>query len=573
MNTGKNRFACTRPHLLLLLLVVALPTAVDARAPATTAPDAAGTPSYALLVASHRPGLGQRELLFSAEDARRMQTVLTELGGYAPAQVELLLDPDTRQLQQALSAVAARLAEHARRGEPTVFLYYYSGHARAQALNLGHEEVPLAELKRQLEQLPATLRLVVLDACQSGAISGVKGAEPAAEFSASSVAGLSTTGMAVLASSSGSELSQESERLGGSFFTHHLVAGLRGAADSDADGQVTLSEAHRYAYHHTLVSTAATTIGKQHVTLETDLRGKGETVLSRPARGGARLELPAPLLAEVLVHRQPGQTVMAELHKVAGEPLQLALPPGSYSAIVRRDDRIEQCELQLPPGGTVALLLSACRELPPEEVAAKGLPQPEQPRERWALELAGGLLFERAPDSYAARLADFGFSERWALFDDPVPLLAVSVVYGIRPYLSLLLGYAGLDREEYLRELRRLDREPMEQSFSWSAHRLGLYLRGSLPLLGGWLVPYAEAGGGPALGFTTLGASPGEPEDRETFWGWHVAGAAGLQLMPWRRFGFFAQGEWVWAPVIENLLGDEHDSGGPGLRLGLRGSY
>ena len=62
----------------------------------------------------------------------------------------------------------------------------------------------------------------------------------------------------VLASSTASELSQESEALRASYFTHHLLSGLRGAADADRDGRVTLSEAYRYAYNRTLVATAAT---------------------------------------------------------------------------------------------------------------------------------------------------------------------------------------------------------------------------------------------------------------------------------------------------------------------------
>ena len=40
--------------------------------------------------------------------------------------------------------------------------------------------------------------------------------------------------------------------LGGSLFTHHLLSAMRGASDSDGDGQVTLFEAYSYAYERTL---------------------------------------------------------------------------------------------------------------------------------------------------------------------------------------------------------------------------------------------------------------------------------------------------------------------------------
>ena len=45
----------------------------------------------------------------------------------------------------------------------------------------------------------------------------------------------------------GLEEAHESELLRSSFFTHHWIAGLRGAADRDADGLVTLGEAFDYA--------------------------------------------------------------------------------------------------------------------------------------------------------------------------------------------------------------------------------------------------------------------------------------------------------------------------------------
>ena len=40
------------------------------------------------------------------------------------------------------------------------------------------------------------------------------------------------------------EPAQEWEALGGGLFTHHLLSGLRGAADRDTDGRVTLFEAY-----------------------------------------------------------------------------------------------------------------------------------------------------------------------------------------------------------------------------------------------------------------------------------------------------------------------------------------
>ena len=51
---------------------------------------------------------------------------------------------------------------------------------------------------------------------------------------------------------SAGEDAQESDDIKGSFFTHHLVSALRGAADEDMDGRVVLEEAYRYTYNETL---------------------------------------------------------------------------------------------------------------------------------------------------------------------------------------------------------------------------------------------------------------------------------------------------------------------------------
>ena len=50
-----------------------------------------------------------------------------------------------------------------------------------------------------------------------------------------------------------------------------------------------------------------------------------------------------------------------------------------------------------------------------------------------------------------------------------------------------------------------------------------------------------------------------------------MRGAAGVALLPWRHFGFYLEGNVTYAPTVDDLIGDTHDSGGLGLLLGLRG--
>ncbi len=533
--------------------------------------------SYAIIIGSNRAGPGQKPLRYAHKDARRVRDVLTHIGGYRGRNIQLMMDPGPAQLSAAFARVRGKLAAHTRKGEASVFLFYYSGHARARALNLGPREVNLQELRGRLTALPATVTVAILDACQTGAISRIKGVSPAADFSYNSVTQLNTAGMAVLASSAANELSQEADALRSSYFTHHLVVGLRGAADADADGGVTLSEAYRYAYNRTLVATASTAVGKQHVTLETKLRGKGEMVLTYPARASSTLVLPGAMSAQVLVSRRINQAVVAEVAKAPGKKLALALPHGQYVATVRRGGGrgAVRCQLRLPKNGRVALSTAApgCAPVRAARVSVKGGATPGPGHARWGLELGLGMILGRE-DAYVSRLQDFGFSHEDGLLGTKTPSLSAALSHHFTTHVSLVLGWNSLEASTYKSSDWDLNGKLADREFSWWAHNIGLYVRGTLPLAGGVFNPYVQAGGGIAWAVTEL-TDPLQASvevDDETHVGFHLNAAAGINIMPWRNFGFYGQVSYTYAPIISNLLEDTHDSGGPSFHLGIRGA-
>ncbi len=261
--------------MLSLMLTIAL---TQANAPYAN--------TYALLVSSRAGGAGQRALEFTHQDVERVSDALLQVGRVRPENLAAVTDPTRAQLVSALRSTLGRVRAAQTRGEHATFLFYYSGHARAQALTLGSEELALADLRDELDSAGGALVVAILDACQSGSFSGVKGVDAAAVFSTNTVNQLDTAGLAVLASSTGSELSQESATLKGSFFTHHLLVGLRGAADTDADGRVTLSEAYHYAYGRTLLSTSATPPWRP--TSRAKARCRCRSLATRPLRSPCR---------------------------------------------------------------------------------------------------------------------------------------------------------------------------------------------------------------------------------------------------------------------------------------------
>lgn len=549
-------------------------------------PAAAQTPSvphpyaYGILVGTNEGGAGQTPLRYAEEDARRMAQVLRELGRYGNTDLRVLTKPDSAKVLSALDEVSAKLRAHEARGEQAVFVFYYSGHAKANAFNLGSDELPIGLLRERLSKLPATLTLVVLDACQSGQFARVKGAEPAADFSFNSVSRLTTKGLAVMASSSAQELSQESDELRGSYFTHHLVTALRGAADVDGDGRVSLDEAYRYAYRRTLASTSETQVGGQHVTLETDLGGQGDVPVTYPAAAKSQLELPGALDARVIVQHRTSGSIVAEVQKAKGAPLKLAFPAGAYEALVRRGSPVEvlKCKLSLVDDRVTPLDTSGCEKVKAigtgKGVDADALREPRRPVEPWAIESGIGFIL-RTEDDFTRRLQEFGYEAERPFIGTKRPRARFHLGFskGITPHIALGAQVHTLAGDTYLRNAG-----DSADSFTWDAYGLSGFVRASSPRIGS-TYQYAELYGqlqlGVSLGIATLetgsqsGAVPRE-STTDLHLGYVVGGFGGVNTSLGRFVALFLQGGYEYAPTISNLVGDTHNSGGPSFQLGLR---
>jgi hypothetical protein len=514
--------------------------------------------SYAIVVGSNQGGAGQTDLRFAESDARRVGDLLVELGGYRRADITTIVEPEPDAILGAIDAVASRAAADADADARTTVFFYYSGHAKASALTLGARELALATLRERLLAIPSTLTVVVLDACQSGAFSRIKGAEPAADFSFNSKSRLDATGVAVLASSTGNELSQESDLLESSYFTHHLLVGLRGAADQSGDGRVTLDEAYRYAYNQTLLATAATAVGSQHVSLEVDLKGHGEVPLSYPQKATAQLELPAALAGDVLIERLKAETVMAELHKVAGAAVRVAVAPGEYHVIVRRAGRVERCPVTVPKTGVAAVDPATCDDMPQVEAAAKG---GFHDGRRMTLAVTLGLGGER-DDGYIDRLAEFGYDRNLS----PWSRLSIAGRWRRSPHVELGVAVGVTASPTWTRETTG-GGEPLR--FSWATY--GVIATARLDHRPGFMPNtriYTQLGAGLGIGRTTLR----DETDRafhDTSLGPVLTAGVGLAWdFPWQRALSLGLGfTFAFAPVLTNQIDDRHLGVGQFLEL------
>jgi hypothetical protein len=383
----------SRPLVAWAALALAILTLI---APRTADASAASRP-VAVLVGANAPAPGREALRYALGDATLMADTLARTGRFAKGDIITLLEPSPAQILAALER-AGRTAEQP--GGAGLFVFYYSGHSDGQQVFPRGEALALTELRAVIARLPARVRVAILDTCRGGAWTNTKGLSVGPPLRAVDLLDADTAGTALLSSSSGMENAHEAAVYGGSFFTHHVAAGLLGAADASGDGNVTLQEVFAYAKERTVRDSAHLAPTTQHPSFEIELRGRQDVVLAEVAQSPSLLELTQHHAHEV-VHLSSGVTLVDTLP--SQRTVRLALPAGQY--VVRRvaDGRVLAKDVSVAPGATVHLdeseLVSA-----DERLALKGdgpaIDPPSAhdtlPASTWELRLALGVTTGRA---------------------------------------------------------------------------------------------------------------------------------------------------------------------------------
>jgi len=317
------------------------------------------------IVASASTAAGQAGLRYAERDADRVASVLRELGSFD--RVYQLREARPQVIRDALAQVESEAAH-----DPKLeVVFYFSGHADDQGLLLGDERLPFAELRSRLETSRAAVRVALLDACFSGSIVRTKGGKEAAGFALDTVEPPRVRGAAIIAAGTASELAQESSDIEGSYFTHHFLSALRGAADRDGNGVVTLAEAYQYTYSHTLAATLPSVWGPQHPSYEYRLSGTGDLGMTRVGSERQALSFPSGIGRTYVISTVNGE-VMAELSSQAQGRVRLVLPRGRYRVTAREGQRAWIAEVALESGADTAVERTPFRPLAPELALAKG---------------------------------------------------------------------------------------------------------------------------------------------------------------------------------------------------------
>lgn len=327
---------------------------------------------YAVIIGNNDGAADEPSLRYAQSDATRIYDVLRTLGDFREENMVLLRGRGRDAVESALVATNDRIRQ-IRSTDQAVLFVFYSGHADADALHLASERLPIDRLQRLVRGSSADLRLLVLDSCRSGALTRVKGGAQVQPVSIQVEPRLAGEGVVFLTSSSANEDAQESDEIGGSFFSHYLISGLVGPADADRDGNVTLAEAYGYAYDNTIRASSKTALGTHHPTFEFDMRGQGDVVLTQVrslSRGRARLTFPEGRAFLVLADGPDG-SVVAEVG-VVDATRQINVAEGRYFIRGRARDHLLEGTIRVRDGETKAVTADGLKRVDYARLVRKG---------------------------------------------------------------------------------------------------------------------------------------------------------------------------------------------------------
>jgi hypothetical protein len=208
-------------------------------------------------------------LKYAVNDAQAFYKLLVEDNRVPAENVALLLN-EQASLVNLRSTLGTRIKNAAR--ENDMVIIFFAGHGATerdatspdgdglekyllpfdtQPADLYSTALPMVEIARIFNRIRSERMVFIADACYSGgsggrtvSIGGVR-ANITDGFLERIAGG---RGKVILTASAANEVSVERDELQHGVFTFFLLEGLRGRADNDHDGQITVDEAYRYVY-------------------------------------------------------------------------------------------------------------------------------------------------------------------------------------------------------------------------------------------------------------------------------------------------------------------------------------
>jgi len=282
---------------------------------------------FAVLVGNADGGSEVSALRYVKNDILSVKNALKRYCAFSDDHIVTVEGKGPQEFRLALTTLKNRLSPD----EENLLFLYYTGHADREALKMGAERFSVADMKQLFSEFPASIRIGIFDACQSGSFTRLKGGKLAESFLFRENGCIK--GEVILSSSSPTENAQESDLLHNSVFTFHLVNALGGSGDLSGDGRVSLSEAYQYCYNHTVASTVRTEGGVQHPGYQFRIQGEGDVILADLTTVQTGILLEGDIAGSVIM-LDASEQIRADLVKDAGSRVMIALVPGQYQVVV-----------------------------------------------------------------------------------------------------------------------------------------------------------------------------------------------------------------------------------------------
>lgn len=329
----------------------------------------------ALVVGSNTGAANREQLRYAVKDARSFAEVIQNLGGVAKTSCILLENPDALQIKKAIERLRYTTEKSSNTRIRKEILFYYSGHADERGFLLGDEVFDYSLLKTKLNSIDADVRIAIVDACASGNLTREKGGitRPPFLFDAST----QMEGHAYLTSSSQDEAAMESDKIKGSFFTNSLVSALRGGADFNTDGKITLNEAYQFTFNETLKKTEKTITGPQHAGYDIRLKGSGDLVMTDLRAGNSGITIADSLNGNFYIRDDAGALIV-EVNKQYSKPMMIGLEAGRYEITLEKGINVFNASLELDENVFSTITENNFAEVKRSESRSRGVPNVKQ---------------------------------------------------------------------------------------------------------------------------------------------------------------------------------------------------
>ena len=122
----------------------------------------ADTYKYAVVVGNNVGQESAKALRYAQSDAHKLFDVLIDNGGFDPKHSALLLGKDAPSVWKQVRTVEKQIQRDKRKGHSIVFLFYFSGHAEGDTLQMGKTEMGFERVRDFLEYSAAEDRKSVV---------------------------------------------------------------------------------------------------------------------------------------------------------------------------------------------------------------------------------------------------------------------------------------------------------------------------------------------------------------------------------------------------------------------------